>query len=52
MDRTHVTLIYIYKLDCPSEELMFDLRFKLQFESFSTLIGNLELGLVIEIKAN
>ncbi|MFF1995018.1 GNAT family N-acetyltransferase [Bacillus mycoides] len=51
LDFTNTTAIYIYKLDCPVEQWMFDLGFDLQFESFATLIGKLEFGLIIEGKA-
>lgn len=51
LDITNVTAIYIYKLDCPAEQWMFDLGFSLQYESFATLIGKLEFGLIIENQA-
>jgi GNAT superfamily N-acetyltransferase len=51
LDCTNATAIYIYKLDRPAEQWMFDLGFDLQFESFATLIGKLEFGLTIEDKA-
>ncbi|MGX5475906.1 GNAT family N-acetyltransferase [Bacillus toyonensis] len=51
LDCTNITAIYIYKLDRPVEQWMFDLGFNLQFESFATLIGKLEFGLIIEGKA-
>lgn len=51
LDDTHTTAIYIYKLDRPAEQWMFDLGFELQFESFATFIGKLEFGLISEGKA-
>ncbi|MBP1045428.1 GNAT family N-acetyltransferase [Enterococcus sp. BWM-S5] len=43
--------IYIYELNRPSEQWMFDLGFNLQFEDFATLIGKLELGVMINENA-
>ncbi|EJR57517.1 hypothetical protein IIO_05044 [Bacillus cereus VD115] len=51
LDDTHATAIYIYKLDRPAEQWMFDLGFELQFESFAKLIGKLEFGLITKGKA-
>ncbi|TKI31143.1 GNAT family N-acetyltransferase [Bacillus mycoides] len=51
LDDTHTTAIYIYKLDRPAEQWMFDLGFELKSESFATLIGKLEFGLINEGKA-
>ncbi|MFP3379676.1 GNAT family N-acetyltransferase [Bacillus sp. SIMBA_069] len=47
----HITAIYIYKLDRPAEQWMFDLGFELQDESFAKLIGKLEFGSIAEGKA-
>ncbi|MBZ4223100.1 GNAT family N-acetyltransferase [Bacillus wiedmannii] len=47
----HITAIYIYKLDRPAEQWMFDLGFELQDESFAKLIGTLEFGSIAEGKA-
>ncbi|MEM5647767.1 N-acetyltransferase [Bacillus cereus] len=53
LDDRHVTAIYIYKLDRPAEQWMFDLGSNLENEreSFATLIGKLEFGSIAEGKA-
>ncbi|MCA1002742.1 GNAT family N-acetyltransferase [Bacillus thuringiensis] len=47
----YTTAIYIYKLDRPAEQWMFDLGFELRDESFAKLIGELEFGTIAEGKA-
>lgn len=51
LDAIRINAIHIYKLDRPAEQWMFDLGLGLQFESFTTLIGELEFGLISEGKA-
>ncbi|MEB8805000.1 GNAT family N-acetyltransferase [Bacillus cereus] len=51
LDDIHITAIYIYKLDRPAEQWMFDLGFELRDESFAKLIGELEFGTIAEGKA-
>ncbi|WP_242248944.1 GNAT family N-acetyltransferase [Bacillus cereus group sp. BfR-BA-01523] len=51
LDDIHSTAIYIYKLDRPAEQWMFDLGFELRFKSFAKLIGELEFGTIAEGKA-
>ncbi len=51
LDDIHITAIYIYKLDRPAEQWMFDLGFELRFKSFAKLIGELEFGTIAEGKA-
>ncbi|USK99928.1 GNAT family N-acetyltransferase [Bacillus tropicus] len=51
LDDIHTTAIYIYKLDRPAEQWMFDLGFELRDESFAKLIGTLEFGSIAEGKA-
>lgn len=53
LDDIHVTAIYIYQLDRPAEQWMFDLGSNLEWESesFATLIGKLEFSSIAEGKA-
>ncbi|HFK1403154.1 TPA: GNAT family N-acetyltransferase [Bacillus cereus] len=53
LDDSHVTAIYIYKLDRPAEQWMFDLGSNLENEreNFAKLIGTLEFGSIAEGKA-
>ncbi|QIW21344.1 GNAT family N-acetyltransferase [Bacillus thuringiensis] len=51
LDDIQTTAIYIYKLDRPAEQWMFDLGFELRSESFAEFIGELEFGSITEGKA-
>ncbi|MEC3431079.1 N-acetyltransferase [Bacillus thuringiensis serovar nigeriensis] len=48
LNNIYTTAIYIYKLDRPAEQWMFDLGFELRDESFAKLIGELEFGTIAE----
>lgn len=51
LDDIRITAIYIYKLNRPAEQWMFDLGSDLRDESFAEIIGELEFGSISDVKA-
>ncbi|PFV81764.1 GNAT family N-acetyltransferase [Bacillus sp. AFS059628] len=51
LDDIRITAIYIYKLNRPAEQWMFDLGSDLRDESFAEIIGELEFGSISDGKA-